>query len=108
MKNQEGKNALAYALDNSQTSAAQVMKIHGCKATYGERRSKIQELALSLMEEPPNYKKSIFKQLPAKITLFGEKKGRDWLEQVRREQRAKAYQMRMQKMREVEDKKEED
>jgi len=97
MKNQEGKNALAYAIDNSQTSAGQVMKLHGWAAHYGERKAKIQELAQKLMEEPPNHKKSIFKQIPSKITLFGEKKGRDWLEEVRREQRGKAYAMKMEK-----------
>lgn len=54
--NQEGKNALSYALDNSQTSAAQVMKLYGCKAEYGERKSKIKELAEKLMNEPPRSK----------------------------------------------------
>jgi hypothetical protein len=33
----------------------------------------IQELALKMMNEFPDYKKSIFKQVPAKVTLFGKK-----------------------------------
>jgi hypothetical protein len=42
-------------------------------ATYADRSQMIQELALKMMNEFPDYKKSIFKQVPTKITLFGKK-----------------------------------
>ena len=43
--NQEGKNALTYALENSQTSAAQVMKNYGSKPSYGDIKAKLLDLA---------------------------------------------------------------
>ena len=70
VQNQEGKNALTYALENSQTSAAQILRNHESKPSYGNRKNKIMELATKLMNEPPNYKKSIFKYMPTKIRLF--------------------------------------
>jgi hypothetical protein len=39
----------------------------------------IQELALKMMNEFPDYKKSIFKQVPTKVTLFGKKQTREEL-----------------------------
>ena len=39
----------------------------------------IQELASKLMNEFPDYKKSIFKHAPSKITLFGKKQTREEL-----------------------------
>lgn len=39
----------------------------------------IQELALKMMNEFPDYKKSIFKQAPVKVTLFGKKQTREEL-----------------------------
>ena len=44
----------------------------------------IQELALKMMNEFPDYKKSIFKQVPTKITLFGKKQS---LEELQTEQK---------------------
>jgi hypothetical protein len=44
----------------------------------------IQELALKMMNEFPDYKKSIFKQVPTKITLFGKKQS---LEELQAEQK---------------------
>jgi len=37
----------------------------------------IQELAVKMMNEFPDYKKSIFKHNPTKITLFGKKMTRE-------------------------------
>ncbi|CAI2377298.1 unnamed protein product [Moneuplotes crassus] len=98
VENQEGKNALAYALDNSQTSGAQVMKLKGCKVKYGKREDKILELAKKLMDESPNHKKSIFKHVPTKITIFGEKLNREKLEEERAKRRMNVYQAKMAKM----------
>jgi hypothetical protein len=39
----------------------------------------IQELATKLMNEFPDYKKSIFKHAPSKITLFGKRQTREEL-----------------------------
>ena len=44
----------------------------------------IQELALKMMNEFPDYKKSIFKQVPPKITIFGKKQS---LEELQAEQK---------------------
>jgi len=73
IKNQEGKTALSYALDNAQSAVAQCLRNHDAQATYADRQQMIQDLALKLMNEFPDYKKSIFKHQPTKVTVFGKK-----------------------------------
>ena len=80
IKNQEGKTALSYALDNAQTTCVQVIKGHEGEATYADRQTKIKELAEKMMNEFPDYKKSLFKHQAPKITLFGKKISRAELE----------------------------
>ena len=50
----------------------------------------IQELAMKMMNEFPDWRKSIFKQVPTKVTLFGKKQTREELiaEQKRMKQMA--------------------
>lgn len=89
LKNQEGKTALSYAIDNAQTAVAQCLRNYDAQATYADRTQMIQELALKMMNEFPDWRKSIFKQVPTKVTLFGKKQTREELI---------AEQMRMKKM----------
>lgn len=79
IKNQEGKTALSYAIDNAQSAVAQCLRNYDAQATYADRTQMIQELALKMMNEFPDYKKSVFKQAPVKITLFGKKQTREEL-----------------------------
>ena len=80
IKNQEGKTATTYANDNAQTACAQILKANDGEATSADRQLKIRELAEKLMNEFPDYKKSIFKHQQPKITLFGKKISRKELE----------------------------
>lgn len=73
IRNQEGKNALSYALDNAQSAVAQCLRNYDAQATYSDRQQMIQELATKMMNEFPDYKKSIVKHVPTKITLFGKR-----------------------------------
>lgn len=73
IKNQEGKTPLSYALENAQSAVAQCLRNYDAQATYGDRKTMIEELAIKMMNEFPDYKKSIFKHVPSKITLFGKK-----------------------------------
>lgn len=79
-KNQEGKTPLSYANDNAQSAAITILKQNDGEATYADRQTKIKELAQKMMIEFPDYKKSIFKHQPTKITLFGKKISRAELE----------------------------
>jgi hypothetical protein len=51
----------------------------------------IQELATKIMNAPVDYKKSMFKHKPDRITLFGDKMTLEDLEKVRREQNEAAH-----------------
>lgn len=74
IKNQEGKTAMNYALENGQTSCSNCIKNYDGEAAYADRETKIKELALKMMQEFPDYKKSLFKHQPSKITLFSSHK----------------------------------
>lgn len=51
------------------------------EATYADRQTKIKELAEKMILEFPDYKKSIFKHQPTKVTLFGKKVTRKEIEE---------------------------
>lgn len=57
-----------------------MIKANDGEATYSDRNQKIKELAIQMMKEFPDYKKSLFKHHPSKVTLFGKKIGRAQLE----------------------------
>ena len=75
---------MSYATDNAQTACSQILKQHDGEATYADRQLKIRELAEKLMNEFPDYKKSIYKHQQPKITLFGKKISRKELEAEQR------------------------
>ncbi len=52
---------MSYALDNNQSACAQCIRSYDGEATYADRQQKIKELAEKMMNEFPDYKKSIFK-----------------------------------------------
>ena len=49
------------------------MRSFGAEATYADKQTKIKELTERLINEAPDYKKSIFRHAQPKITLFGDK-----------------------------------
>ena len=51
------------------------------EATYADRQTKIKELAEKMILEFPDYKKSIFKHQPTKVTLFVKKVTRKEIEE---------------------------
>lgn len=71
-KNQEGKTPLTLAIDNSQTKCIQVLRNFDATALAGDRSKLIADLAKKLIEEPADYRKSIFKHQPAKIETHGK------------------------------------
>ena len=71
---------MSYAVDNAQTACAQVIKEADGEATYADRQAKIKELAVRLMQEFPDYRKSMVKHVPNKITLLGKQMSRAEIE----------------------------
>ena len=94
IKNQEGKTPLSYAIENAQTSCVQLLRENDAEATWEDRTKCVQELARKLMNEPPDYKKSIFKHTASKIEVYGKKLSR---EQIRAEKAAAEEQAEIRK-----------
>lgn len=54
-----------------------MLKERDAEATYEDRTKCVQELAKKLMNEPADYKKSVFKHTASKIEVYGKKLNRE-------------------------------
>mgnify|MGYP000970237520 CR=1 FL=1 len=72
IKNQEGKTAMNYAQDYLQTQVVALLRTHDATAGHIDRDASLRALAKELMDEPANWKNSIFKPTLHKIPVFGD------------------------------------
>jgi hypothetical protein len=61
------------------------LRSYDAEASYADRTTMIQKLATELMNEFPNYKKSVFKHVATKVTLNNKKKTKEEIMESQRQ-----------------------
>ena len=60
MKNQEGKSPIICAIEGGHTQCVEVLKQFDAVPALVNRQAQLNDLIMRLVNEPPDYKKSIF------------------------------------------------
>ena len=71
VKKQLGKTPLTLAIENAQTVVTQILKLQDAPEATGDRLKLTTELARNLIDEPADYKLSVFRHPAPKIEISG-------------------------------------